>query len=628
MSEFLMEDHSATTIVESPNEALQPRAVKYELSGLILGQPDLVVNQAGIPDFKLPSLFQQSIFTNTVDKKASPNECGVIEQQDFKFCHTMQIQPPRSSTLDEALTLQISKMKLDASVSYRTVSETIIHTICEVLDNSSENASLLIKDSKTMDKIAQIIQEFVSTNFVIQTNQQRQEVNFVSTQPRSQVKSLKPDKTALDFYADILPINLVERAKEKFHREWRSFTRCAAVTLKKERCRNKSNLNESALDALVQELSSIPKPRDFSKVTKILLDIADMVFCTGVHLKKARFAIHDLCEHFYKNTNSPSREIELKCFDQWLRKLGQDEELKRESLEVKEKNNGTTEENILPKGPPLISNGADTTSFVPIPQSKGGVTNTMATNGLFLFEDRFGLEKSGFKNEEFTFAPNLTHKTLQLYNWAIKKHELTAAKLVDQILRQPLTKTDRKQQGYIYVYRHVEAFGFVKIGRSISVEGRLEGWEMQCRYLIDERKDLLRGIDRQAPHPKRLEDLIHAELKEKRYQVSKCEHCGKKHVEWFKVDAAEAQRVVEKWTLWMQKEPYNEDGKFKSGETEVPTVGNCELKPTLAARKYGNSRSKSDRRSSNQRQSKAASQKKPLTPSTHHMSTRSKVSLS
>ena len=577
------------------------------------------MNQAEIADFKLPSLFQQSNFTNTTDKKALTNERGVIEQQDLKFFHAMQLQPAKKFTLDEALALQVSKTKVESSVSYRAVSETIVHTICESLGRSSENACLLIKDSKTTDKIAQIIQDFVSANFVIQTTQQRQEVSFVRTQFRSQVKDLGPDRTVLDFYADIFPIDLVEKAKERFHLKYGSSTRCVAVTQKKKRCENKSNLNESALDHMVQELTNIPKPRDFSEVVKVLLDIANMVFCTGVHLKKVRFAIYNLCEHFYKNTTSSSREIELKCLDQWLRKLGQDEEPRREDNEAEE-------ENILPKtSPPLVSSSADTSNLVPMPQSKGGIANMMARNGLFLFEVKPDFEKLGFRNEEFTFAPNLTHKTLQLYKWAIKKRGLSAEQLVDQIMKQPITKTDREKRGHIYVYRHVKDFGFVKIGRSVNVEERLESWERQCLYMIDEREDLLRDMDRQAPHPKRLEALIHAELKYKRYQVLKCERCGKKHQEWFNVDAAEAQRVVKKWTLWMQKEPYDEDGDLRSGEIERPKVGDCELEPTPVVSKYRNAWSKSDRRSSNQRQSKAASQRKPSAPSTHYMTTRSRV---
>lgn len=304
MFEFAIGDDSTTTIVGSPSEALLPRTIKDELSGEILSQHSLAT------DLKLPPLFQKSPFTNAVNEKDLTDKLDATKQEGFKF--TYEKPPPRTYTLTEALDLQVSKLEAIPAVSYRTVSETIIHTICESLDLNSANACSLIRSSNTRDKIAQIIQEFVSKNIAIQTDQLRQEINFGTTSTRS------PDKTVLGFYTKILPIDLVERAKEKFDPKGGSLTRCVAVTNKEMRCKNKSNLDELAFDSLVRELSSMPKPRHFSKVAKILSDIVDMVFCTGSHLKKARFAIHDLCEHFHKDIKSSSREIELKCLDQWL----------------------------------------------------------------------------------------------------------------------------------------------------------------------------------------------------------------------------------------------------------------------------------------------------------------------
>lgn len=284
------------------------------------------------------------------------------------------------------------------------------------------------------------------------------------------------------------------------------------------------------------------------------------------------------------------------------------------------------EEDILSKTSPLIFNSAETLILAPIPAIKEGVTKVSITNSYFLFDKASGLEKLGIKHEEFTLAPNLTIKTLQKYVWAIKKRALTAEKLVEQIIHQPVTKTDRKKRGYIYVYQPLESFGFVKIGYSRNVEGRLEGWELKCRYLVKECKDLLQGTDRQAPHPRRLEALIHAELKDKRYEVLRCEACDKGHTEWFEVADTEAQKVVKKWTSWMQTAPYDEDGNLIL-DRERPVVGDCGLKSMPVGPKTSNSLSQSSRRSSNLRQSMAASRMKPPASSTHHMPLRSSAPL-
>jgi len=48
--------------------------------------------------------------------------------------------------------------------------------------------------------------------------------------------------------------------------------------------------------------------------------------------------------------------------------------------------------------------------------------------------------------------------------------------------------------------------------------------------------------------PKRIEELIHAELAGKRYPLR--EHCsryGKKHTEWFAVTFEEAQQIIKDW---------------------------------------------------------------------------------
>jgi len=539
MAELITGDDSAITLVASPNEALQPRAIKDELPGLDLSVP------------KIPLISGQNIFSIIKDENP-PGQSGVIEQQFYKVLPIIEPPPHRQDTLDGALAQQVG-----LPVPYHTVSETIVQMIYDSLGRGYEEPCLLLKDSKTVVKIAQIIEDFVSTNFLNGSNRRRLDFDNFVTQPESQCKI----RTTMDFYIEILPFDLVKKAKER--------RKCMGFKPKKVLCGQRKKLDDLKLDILIEELSGMPKPRDISEVMKVLFRIVHMTFCHW-HLDTKLHEIYELQEYFFKNKTSSIRSLELRCLDQWLRTLGHVDNPSRKDVGAKEADNKSSKGVSLLKNLCLSTDSADTPNSLPMLRNNGQTTNVMIPRDLFVFKDKF-------KMPGFAFVPNSTHKTLRLYEWPSKKAGLTPQELVDQTMKKQLTPADSLNKGHIYVYRHREDFGMVKIGFSSgTAEQRLESWRKQCKYMVDECKDRLCDANPDASHPLRLEALIHAELKEKRHEVLKCEVCGERHKEWFKVSANEAQEVVKKWTSWMQSEPYDKEGYLRPGARDRPVVGDCE----------------------------------------------------
>jgi hypothetical protein len=58
-----------------------------------------------------------------------------------------------------------------------------------------------------------------------------------------------------------------------------------------------------------------------------------------------------------------------------------------------------------------------------------------------------------------------------------------------------------------------------------------------------------------VPHVYRVEALVHAELKDCRYREVGCS-CSRSHIEWFRVSEPHARSVVEKWSEWVGRKPY------------------------------------------------------------------------
>ena len=123
---------------------------------------------------------------------------------------------------------------------------------------------------------------------------------------------------------------------------------------------------------------------------------------------------------------------------------------------------------------------------------------------------------------------------------------------------KPLTATELKE-GYIYVYWDQVRFDVHKIGYSTcKVQARLRRWESKCKQLAPKQyvsPCMVRNV-------KRLERLVHAELRDFRVCEPECRGCKGMHMEWFM--GVGLDRIIETigfWTDWITKGQYEKVGK-------------------------------------------------------------------
>ena len=111
-------------------------------------------------------------------------------------------------------------------------------------------------------------------------------------------------------------------------------------------------------------------------------------------------------------------------------------------------------------------------------------------------------------------------------------------------------------EGYIYVFGHYSNESYLKIGRTVDLAERLNKWNRSCYRTHLYKRDETNGKIK-VPHVKRVEKIIHTELKNMRHMV-KCDPCGGHHNEWFKVNEADVFSVIKKWEEWILKRSYVE----------------------------------------------------------------------
>ncbi|KAG9502816.1 hypothetical protein J7337_005650 [Fusarium musae] len=133
-------------------------------------------------------------------------------------------------------------------------------------------------------------------------------------------------------------------------------------------------------------------------------------------------------------------------------------------------------------------------------------------------------------------------------------------KAIKKRLLEPLTETETKNGGYIYLYTFPEiyhdAHPYIKIGYSQDVSKRMRDWKKQCGY---EAKVL---GEFPAEHYVKVERIVHAQLWNQRKREKACPACNVRHEEWFKVEAMTASKIIALWTGWMRREPYDGEGNI------------------------------------------------------------------
>lgn len=175
------------------------------------------------------------------------------------------------------------------------------------------------------------------------------------------------------------------------------------------------------------------------------------------------------------------------------------------------------------------------------------------------------------------YESNITNiVTYKLY-YQPGSHNATksAETLIRENLHHPLRKSEL-EDGFVYVFWRKGDFGLIKIGYTTNAtSARLADWQRQCGNDNEDCGAEDRSSQVRVRNVKRVEALVHAELKQYRRKQYGC-RCKKvqAHVEWFEVDIALAQKVVEKWTTWLHERPRyepRENGKLlelEDGEAE------------------------------------------------------------
>ncbi|KAJ6020132.1 DUF1766-domain-containing protein [Penicillium canescens] len=125
-------------------------------------------------------------------------------------------------------------------------------------------------------------------------------------------------------------------------------------------------------------------------------------------------------------------------------------------------------------------------------------------------------------------------------------------------MKKQLSATDQKN-GYLYIYEVEGNKGFLKIGYTTrTIEKRHEEWCFDCNRKSNPLFPIPGVNAALVPNARRVEKLCHAELKH-RQVIIYCQGCLKTHEEWFEMSPTKAMAVIEKWSAWMKKGPYEPD---------------------------------------------------------------------
>jgi hypothetical protein len=149
----------------------------------------------------------------------------------------------------------------------------------------------------------------------------------------------------------------------------------------------------------------------------------------------------------------------------------------------------------------------------------------------------------------------------------VKSKKLSVFDAVYEKATAPLGVIAQKP-GFVYLFWDKEYFGMVKIGYTKDLTERLVSWNKQCgrEHVYHSSTECQVEI----PHAYRVEQLVHAELKEYRKR-RQCEGCGKMHQEWFDAAQSHVVKVLRKWREWILQEPY----------IQVEESGEWVLKPEM-----------------------------------------------
>ncbi|KAE8159995.1 hypothetical protein BDV40DRAFT_302653 [Aspergillus tamarii] len=134
-----------------------------------------------------------------------------------------------------------------------------------------------------------------------------------------------------------------------------------------------------------------------------------------------------------------------------------------------------------------------------------------------------------------------------------------------------MSRKDKIERGYIYIFSDVNIPNKFKVGRSKTKYSRFGEWE-KCY------PDLVAEAVIECTDAERGEQLVHAELDQQRLKHP-CERCKSKpvyHDEWFEKSLGDIRPIVNRWTAFVNI-AYLEDGEMKPEyEQQVPALSGDE----------------------------------------------------
>ncbi|KAK5945626.1 hypothetical protein PMZ80_002831 [Knufia obscura] len=134
---------------------------------------------------------------------------------------------------------------------------------------------------------------------------------------------------------------------------------------------------------------------------------------------------------------------------------------------------------------------------------------------------------------------------------------------------------NRERRGRIYILQSASKPGFVKIGstRAPLALSRLQ----ELRRCFNDLTFVKQTTD--VLWPIKIERLVAAEfVLHRKYQD--CAMCGTQHNEWFEIDALTAEKVIQRWSNWVNKQPYDSGTRKLRTEwhrrSEIKALLSCE----------------------------------------------------
>lgn len=613
------EKTSTLSLTDGGPSSLSPEMTACPIDGEIPSLPQLgMISVAGPASSQhkvakqfLPSIFDSKLTTRprhskkrkqfTYDNYDSEyNRLSLDQQyskgmQDSIFGAKQESIPATTSdqlkTIPQPEGSNVEPPELQLERMYDALSQKLIEEVLMNVELSAKGEFVMTNNRCTVRRVASMVGTFVTHNHARLILAERDRANPVTSDGKS-VKSswlarleAKREKVAKnlsfnhqDCYSAIIPVNIVVRLNKA--------QSCIADKVRKDkygnlRCSRTTSIDVKAARRLLNELAKLPQPRDFSAVAKLLEDVIGYAFCERWHQGKARAGLERLRSRFSQpldDTRKTEQEAERTQLAQWISRMieplvSRDTVHHHEVVSGHGSNNNSDHANDLP-------------SKEPAKIVKQELKSSLSTSALLAFKK----DTLSLKSTEVSIAPFAYTSHFQKYTWSKAHRDLSPERLVEKIAKSKLTDGDIPRKGRIYVFWNPGDFGYLKVGYTEQKgEERIEEWKAQCG--LDASEIYPRKEDEDPiSHPLRVEQLIHAEMKDKRYQTIACQGCQKSHVEWFQTDEKHALAIVKKWTKWMKESnPYDEKGYFKT-DVEVilpPLVGQQTAKVILKPARGG-----------------------------------------